>query len=440
MYNFILHYLSGWRIPPFKERVAPASPRRVGYYLWHFPTLSETFIQREVLALKRAELAVLVFADAAEDVELLGQEGKALVNETNYLLPMDARRLRRYHRNFFFNHPRRYLELLIYTIGQRHSGQKDLKSDFGVFNRAVYLAGWAQEQNIHFFHSPWANLSAFIVLIASRLAGIPYSVQARASADLYRLRSRYALNEKFEHAQFILTNARFNRPFIEMYLNAQANVPIYVVYEGLDPARFPMRQPDRPSSDPIRIVSVARLIEEKGLVYLLEALKLLSERGISFHCEIVGGRDESAPHHYDELQALRTKLELQGCVAFPGALAFDGVMEKYAGADIFVLPCVPADSGGRDVTPNALMEAMAMGLPVISTNMSGIPEIVEHRVSGLLIPPKNARALALALEELIADRALRTTLGRNARKRVEERFDINKNMPEVVELFRTFPQ
>jgi glycosyltransferase involved in cell wall biosynthesis len=187
----------------------------------------------------------------------------------------------------------------------------------------------------------------------------------------------------------------------------------------------------------VRILSVGRLIEEKGFIYLLRALKLLQDRGCTFRCEIVGAPDESsASGYYAELQALWRRLGLEPVVTFVGALPFNGVLEKYADADMFVLPSVTAASGGRDVTPNALIEAMAMGLPVVSTRMSGIPEIVEHGVSGLLVPPRNDRALAHALEGLIADPCLRRRLGQNARRRVEVRFDIRKNILPLGELFQ----
>lgn len=441
MYNFVVDHFSGWRIYPFKQRPDSATPRRVGYYLWHFPVLSETFIQREIRALQNAGLALQVFADAPEDVELLDVEAQSLMQGTCYLLPANPKQLARYRRRFFFKNPIRYLNLFCFTLAHRYGGHKNLREDVRVFQSAVYLAGCAQDQKIDHLHSPWANVSAFITLVASRLAEVPYSVQARASADLYRTSARYALTEKFENAKFILTNSHFNRSFIELYLNPQARVPIYPIYEGLDPAQFTPRQMKQRSASPIQILSVARLIEEKGLVYLLQALKLLKDSGCSFCCEIIGAPVEAGDASYDkELEALWTKLALQDCVAFLGALPFDQVLRKYERADIFVLPCVPAKNGGRDVTPNALIEAMAMELAVISTNMSGIPEIVEHGVSGLLVPPKNHRAVAQALTQLIADPTLCHRLGQNARARVEERFNIAKNILPVLELFQALPQ
>jgi colanic acid/amylovoran biosynthesis glycosyltransferase len=435
MYDRLVNHFSNWRIAPLTERAASSQPRRIGYYVWHFPAPSETFIQREIEALRRAGVDVQIFADAAEDVELLDAPARAFMQATDYLHLIDSRRLTNYQFQFFLKNPLRYLNLLLYTIFRHYGAYKNLSEDWQVFQAAVYLAGTLQEYKIEHVHSPWAYRSAFITLIAARLAQIPYSVQARASADLYRTSARYALAEKFDNAKFIITNSQFNAAFIRTNVSRDAQVPIRVIYEGLPLAQF-KPQPKQTASAPIHILCVARLIEEKGLVYLLRALRRLREDGYTFRCDIVGAPVEPpSDNYYAALQELRRELQLQDMVTFVGALPFSQVLGKYACADMFVLPCVTAKSGGRDVTPNALLEAMAMQLSVISTRMSAIPEIVEHGVSGLLVPPKNERALAQAMAQLIDDATLRERLGQNARKRIEERFDIEKNIIEYVKLF-----
>ena len=132
---------------------------------------------------------------------------------------------------------------------------------------------------------------------------------------------------------------------------------------------------------------------------------------------------------------LHRELDLEDCVFFLGAQPFTFVLDEYRNAEIFVLPCVVARQGGRDISPNALIEAMAMKLPVISTAIAAIPEIVEDGVSGVLVPPNDENALAGAMIRLINDHDLRGKLGENARIRVEERFDINNNSVKYVDLF-----
>ncbi len=422
-----------WPLPEAENRLDPTAPVHLAYYLWHFPTLTETFIQREVRALRGAGLRLDVFADAPADEHLWDADARSLAANTRYLLPLDRERLRTFARQFLRQRPRQFLNLLLYTVFQPYSAYKNLAADLRLFRTAVYLAGCLQEQSVTHLHSPWANVSAFTALLASRLAGIPYSVQARASSDLYRATARYGLKEKFRHASFIVTNARFNQAFIRSYLPQSAPPPIHVIYEGLELARFTPPVQRSNADGPIKLLSVARLIEEKGLVYLLQALKLLQEDGRTFQCEIVGAAD--APSYGQEMLSLRDSLGLQSLVSFGGALPFDQVLQKYATADIFVLPCIVASNGGRDVTPNALIEAMAMQLAVAATNITGIPEIVEHGVSGLLMPPRNAPALALTLGRLLDDPSLRRSLGEKARQRVEAQFDLAQNIRRYLALF-----
>jgi colanic acid/amylovoran biosynthesis glycosyltransferase len=141
-------------------------------------------------------------------------------------------------------------------------------------------------------------------------------------------------------------------------------------------------------------------------------------------------------NYYLRLQRLQRELKLETEVNFLGAQRFEHVLEKYREADIFVLPSVIAADGSGDVTPNVVIEAMAMKLPVVSTRSRGIPELVEDGVTGILVPSRDEEALAGAILRLAQDAALRAELGNNGRRRVEERFDIHKNIREFVELFK----
>ncbi len=185
------------------------------------------------------------------------------------------------------------------------------------------------------------------------------------------------------------------------------------------------------------MLTVATLGETKGLVYLLKSCKALKKRGFVFKCEIIGGTHEPIyTNYYVELKKLRGKFGLEKSVSFLGAQPFNNVLEGYKNADIFILPCVIARDGSRDVTPNVLIEAMAMKIPVISTNITGIPELVQDGISGILVPPENECALTEAIIRLINDDKLRRDLGEKAREKVEERFDINKNILKYIDLFQ----
>jgi glycosyltransferase involved in cell wall biosynthesis len=178
------------------------------------------------------------------------------------------------------------------------------------------------------------------------------------------------------------------------------------------------------------VVSIGRLDPIKGFTYLIEACRMLTERGMSFSCEIIG----EGP--------LRAQLErqirsggLSARVRLLGALSQTQVREALSRSEVFVLPSVQTEDGNQDGLPVALMEAMALGLPVISTSVSGIPELVCDGESGLLIPPKDARALAEAMTRLLADAALRERLSREGRARARARHDVAASAARMQEVF-----
>jgi glycosyltransferase involved in cell wall biosynthesis len=183
------------------------------------------------------------------------------------------------------------------------------------------------------------------------------------------------------------------------------------------------------------VLSVGRLVEQKGFVVLFRACKILKDEGLRFSCRIVGGSVASSMNYYVELKRIRHELGLEAEVELLGARPFTETVGELQEADIFVLPSVIAENGRRDVTPNVILEAMAMQLPVVSTTVAGIPELVEDGVTGLLVPPGDETALAAAILRLAGDPSLRESLGRNGRRAVEERFDIRKNVLGLKEVF-----
>lgn len=437
IYALIDDNFSWWPIGLFnyKKRTKSTNEKRIAYYLWHFPVLSQTFIQREIGALRKSGLHVEVFSDAPENVELLNENAKSLIGNTFYLSRSGEKTLLSKKRHFFLKNPLLYINLFLYVVFHKYDKHKSFKEDAAVFSKALYLAGVLKDHDISHIHSPWADRCAFIALVASKLAGVSYSVQGRAH-DIHRKTYLYAFAEKFENAEFVITNTKYNKAYLESSLKGRNVRMINTIYNGLNLAEFIPDHEQENISKEIRIISVARLIEQKGLVYLLKACKILKERGYSFRCEIIGGPEEPLYiNYYLALKKMHRRLGLEESVFFLGAQSFDKILEGYRNAHIFVLPCVISEDGSRDISPNSLIEAMAMKLPVVSTNVTGIPEILEDGVSGILVPPNDESALAGAIVKLIENDNLRKELGKNARKRVEERFDIAKNIVKYVALF-----
>jgi glycosyltransferase involved in cell wall biosynthesis len=203
-------------------------------------------------------------------------------------------------------------------------------------------------------------------------------------------------------------------------VNGASEGKVRCIYHGLDmseyaPGRAPRR--DRPL-----LLAVGQLKPKKGFHHLLDACRILLERGSSFDCEIVGDGSLRA-----ELAARIGELGLRSRVRLLGALPHEAVVKKYREATVFALPCVTGPDGDRDGIPNVILEAMAMGVPVVSTRHSGIPEAVEDGRTGLLVPPGDPQEIATAIERLLGDPVLRERLGSRGRERVRKVFDIDAN-------------
>ena len=222
---------------------------------------------------------------------------------------------------------------------------------------------------------------------------MPFSVQARAH-ELHRDDAAFALRQKFSHASFIVTNTCYNESGLRSLLPQDQWHKIHRIYNGIDFADFdpPTRTIDATAA--VRLLTVARLIEQKGLTLLLEACAALRDQGIDFQCDIIGGPEEPLYTGYRvKLGVLYRQLALQDRVRFLGPQSLGSVVDAYRRADVFVLPCVVAANGSKDITPNVLIEAMAMSLPVISSDLTGVPEIVSNGSSGILVPPGDVEAL-----------------------------------------------
>jgi glycosyltransferase involved in cell wall biosynthesis len=436
LYRSVVNHLSRGPLVHAKlQTIQPAGQaKRIVYYIWSFPTLSETFIQREVAALIKAGVPVEVVAHEVEDREMLGDAARALMERTRYLTRIGRRKAVRYAWSLFRRRPLGFVNLLFFIVGSRYDGRKSPALDRDVFGRVVYLATVLSEKEADHVHAPWASSDAFVALAAARLLKITYTVQARAY-DIHRHTSKIGLPLKLANAAFVVTNSSYNEAVLKSLLPDGSGGKVRRIYNGIDLSRFqPRCRVLRPDAG-VNLLSVGDLVEPKGFEYLIKACKSLKERGHPVRCRILGGRLAAESNYYIELMKLRKALALEDDVHFIGRQTFDRVLEEYQNAEIFVLPAVTAKHGGRDITPNAVIEAMAMKLPVVSTLSGAIPEIVENGVSGILLPPRDEEALVQAIVGLIENESLREQLGNNARKRVEERFDIGKNVSDFVTLF-----
>ena len=404
-----------------------ADKKRIAYLVGSFPSLTKTFINREILEAKRQGINLVLIAIRRPGAFVMGGEVRQLAAETRYILPVGWFRFLADHLRFGLTRPRVYLATLIYLLTRRHDTLATRIKTFLHFGEGVVAAGLLQPERIHHIHAHFADRAATVALVASRLLGVPYSLTAHAN-DIYV--APVLLPEKIAHAKFVTTCTTYNQAHLEQLTQRR----IELVYHGLDLAALtPAPRPTRVDPWPL-VLSVGQLKEKKGFKHLTRACGLLKSRGVEFRCEIIGEGPQRG-----ELEQLVADCGLQDTVALRGALPNAEVMAQYGRATLFVLPCVVAGNADRDGIPNVLLEAMASRVSVITTRLSGIPELVEDGVTGLLVDPGDETALAEAIVRLLNDAELRGRLARQGRRRVEERFDIRVNTGRLVELLEAAP-
>jgi glycosyltransferase involved in cell wall biosynthesis len=396
--------------------------KKIAYLIGSYPLLTTTFVDREVLEAKRIGVNLVMVAIRRGELTHIGPAARQLAEETRYLLPVPW--LKFLGANLYFGLTQfwTYFSTLFYLLTRPHKTIAARVKTLLHFGEGVWAAALLRSERVDHIHAHFADRAAVVSLVASRLLNVPYSLTAHAN-DIYV--SPVLLPEKVANAKFVTTCTGYSKAHLER----ETGCRIELVYHGLDLSAIkPVLRPPRNGRPPL-ILSVGQLKEKKGFPYLIKACQLLKNQGYNFRCEIIG----EGPSRR-ELETLVADLELQDMVVLRGALPNAEVMAKYAQVTLFTLPCVVAGNADRDGIPNVLLEAIANRVPVISTRLSGIPEVIEDGVTGLLVDPGDEEALAKAIARLLNDPKLREKLAENGRRQIEKSFDIRTNIGRLVEL------
>lgn len=396
---------------------------RVVYFTSLFPCWSETFIVREINELIRLGVDVRIVSLKHPSEHMVQSDARALLGRVVY--PLTGWRAAVRALGECLRHPWR--ELLSLTTLARALGRhpQALAKSVVVWWRTLALLPTLRGLNADHLHAHWATYPSTSAMWAAARLGVPYSFTAHAH-DIFL--EDHLLSEKMRSAAFGVTISEYNRRFLAETVSPAALHCMRIVHCGVVPNDFAFASEERASGP---MLAVGRLDEIKGFRYLIDACQLLASRSVLFRCNIVG----DGPLR-PELQQRIDAAGLSGQVTLLGALKQEEVRVHLARASMFVLPSVITSRGDRDGIPVALMEAMAVGLPVVSTRVSGIPELIEHGRSGLLADPGDAQGLAHCIEQVLTNPAAGREMALQGRRKVERDFDIAIEARKLLDAFQ----
>ena len=392
------------------------SSPRIGYVLKVYPRISQTFVLTEILAHERAGLAMDIFSlrrtDDTRFHAALAQVQSPVFQidrgTTKAALVLDELR----------EHAR-HLPKLWEVVRDSGATAEDLL-------QAAQLARAVIERGIVHLHAHFGTVGTVVARLASQITGVSYSFTAHAKDIYHECVVEDELRHKLADAAGVVTVSQFNVDYLQRKYESAAQ-QVKLIYNGLDLQEFGF---EPGGTRPPLILGVGRLVEKKGFSYLVDACSILRARGVKFRCEIVGGGVLEAD--------LKTQIEAQGLeniVRLVGPMSQSDVKQKIREAALLAAPCVHAKDADRDGLPTILLESMALGTPCISTPVTGIPEVLQHLDTGLMVAERDSADLADACAKLLSDKSLVANLTRGARQLIEQRFDIDKNSAGIRALF-----
>lgn len=325
--------------------------------------------------------------------------------------------------------PHRYLGALLGLVRYHLTAPRVLAKALASFPKAAAYADRIRESGARRVHAHWAGIGTTAAWIVERLTGIPYSFTGHAW-DLYFDDSMLA--EKIRRSRFVITCTRFNQDYLERTYPAAAGGKVHCSYHGLDLERFAFREPPA-ARRPARVLAVGRRTPKKGFEDLIRACRILGNRGRTIRLRIVGWPGDSDP----ELRELAASCPSSVEVRIEDAVGEDELIGIYRDADLFVAPSVVIDARLMDGIPNVLLEAMALGVPAVATDVSGIPEVIRDGETGRLVPSRSPARLADAMENLLENPPAARAAACAARAFIEAEFDIRKNSERLERLFRS---
>ncbi|WP_353153172.1 glycosyltransferase [Herminiimonas fonticola] len=399
------------------------SALRIAYLINQYPKVSHSFIRREILALERQGLAIHRFSLRGWEGDLVDAEDFVERERTRYILQRGVFGLLRSVIEIKLTSPIRYIKALALAFRMSRRADRSLPYHLIYLAEACRLALWLKRDGITHLHAHFGTNSAEVAMLASELSGVPYSLTIHGSEEFDKPEF-IGLPEKLRRATFVAAITSYCRSQLYRSLPYAQWDKVHIVHCGLEPAFYnnvDMTLPERP-----RFICVGRLCEQKGQQILVEAAAILARKGIAFELVLAGDGEMRR-----EVEALIAKHSLQSRVRITGWISSDQVKQEILDSRAMVM------ASFAEGLPVVIMEAMSLQRPILSTWITGVPELVIDGENGWLYPPGSAEELAQAMERCLATSAEELTrMGRLARARVLERHDIDHEVARLQQLFQ----
>jgi len=410
---------------------------KVAYIVKRFPRLSDAFILNELLELESLGVEVEVFSMNPPEQDVRHRLIEKLNAPVFYLPGKDFSSTVQVKS---INYCSDTDDLV--TLKQLTKSTKDISSPFPGKRQSQYvslqiqagiLSGLLLMRGITHMHAHFASDATTLAMLASRISGIRYSFTAHAR-DIYHTCSRPQLDKAFLitkliESSFTVTVSDYNQAYLKRLTNDRGDIKR--LYKGVNLERLKFYTGDREKTT---ILAVGRMVDRKGFEYLIQACSRLKSQNIPFICKIIG----DGPCRL-RLEKMIQALGVDDVVKLCGSMTYGEVLQAMRTATVFALPCVISKTGDRDGLPAVLLESMAIGLPVISTRITGIPEIIDDGKSGWLVDPEDSLALSVTLQDiLLMTNSERREIAVNARVKAERQFSLKTNVQVLNRLFWTY--
>lgn len=405
---------------------------RIAYVLTSIGTLSHSFIRREVMGLRKLGVDISLYGVRPELSESVTEpEDKRMYDETSFIYPLQIPKLLRAQLHFLRTKPVNYARTLMSALLNEERNPVDHAKLIYHFLISGFIAQQIEQDRADHIHAHFMNVPATLAMYCSGLTGIPFSV-THHSAGIGALPEMIGLTEKLRRAKFLCSISYYNREYLDqLHPSKDKN---HVVRCGVDPLKYVGVDHSKIGNrDKVQLLSMGRFAEKKGFRYLVEACAILQAQGRDFELRMIG-----AGPLLDDVKAQVQQLGLGDRVHFLGPLPESELAPEFNRADIFIVPSVTAESGQQEGIPGVITECMLMGVPLIATRHSGIPEHVIDRETGLLVPEKSPQEIARAIVEYLEDDELRIGCMTRGRQLALTEFNINHTLEHKKAVFEQY--